>query len=82
MTVELYGTSGCHLCDDAERLLAHASAALRLDWTYIDIALDDELVARYGTRIPILRINHHELNWPFSLLDIHRAASNASPSQP
>ena len=82
MTAKLYGTPGCHLCDDAERLLAHAGAALRLDWTYIDIALDDELVERYGTRIPVLIINTHELNWPFSLLDIHRAASNSVPSQP
>lgn len=82
MTVKLYGTSGCHLCDDAERLLAQAGAALRLDWEYIDIALDHELVDRYGTRIPVLIINHHELNWPFSLLDIHRAASSASLNQP
>ncbi|RZU46886.1 glutaredoxin [Fluviicoccus keumensis] len=82
MIAKLYGTSGCHLCDDAERLLAQAGAALRLDWTYIDIALNDELVDRYGTRIPVLLINRHELNWPFSLLDIHRAASSASPTQP
>ena len=81
MTVKLYGTSGSHLCDDAERLLAHTSAALRLDWEYIDIALDNELVDRYGTRIPVLIINTHELNWPFSLLDIQRAASTASRVQ-
>ena len=71
----LYGTRGCHLCDVAEGLLRQASAARALDWVYVDIALDDALVAAYGERIPVLRhADGRELGWPFSLLDILRLA--------
>lgn len=71
----LYGTRGCHLCDEAEALLQAASAARPLQWVYVDIALDEALVARYGTRIPVLcDTAGQELGWPFSLLDILRLA--------
>jgi hypothetical protein len=71
----LYGTSGCHLCDQAEALLKTAAGARALDWRYVDIALDDALVARYGSRIPVLLARDgRELGWPFSLLDILRLA--------
>lgn len=69
----LYGTTGCHLCDQAEALLRQAAAARALEWRYVDIALDEALVARYGTRIPVLQVDDgRELGWPFSLLDILR----------
>ena len=71
----LYGTSGCHLCEVAEALLRQAAGARTLEWRYVDIALDDVLVARYGTRIPVLlTAGGQELGWPFSLLDILRLA--------
>lgn len=69
----LYGTTGCHLCDQAEALLKMAAGARALDWRYVDIALDEVLVSRYGTRIPVLlAADGQELGWPFSLLDILR----------
>jgi len=69
----LYGTLGCHLCDDAEALLApllsSVSAAIGTDCEIecIDIADDDALLERYGTRIPVLRriADDVELGWPF-----------------
>ncbi|HET8731698.1 MAG TPA: glutaredoxin family protein [Moraxellaceae bacterium] len=67
----LYGTQGCHLCDEAEVMLRAASAARPLEWRYVDIALDDALVERYGEQIPVLLTSGgQELRWPFSLLDI------------
>lgn len=67
----LYGTPGCHLCDEAEALLCRAAGARALAWRYVDIALEPALVARYGTRIPVLcHPDGRELTWPFSLLDI------------
>ena len=69
-TLTLYGTPGCHLCDVAEALLAPLVSARGLSVQYIDIALDDALVARYGELIPVLRSSTgDELRWPFSLLD-------------
>ena len=67
----LYGTKGCHLCDEAEVLLAQAQMAVAFQWQYIDIALDDNLVKKYGIRIPVLEKETGQvLNWPFSLLDV------------
>lgn len=59
----LYGTSCCHLCEQAEAILHEAG----IDAEHIDIAEDDELLERYGTRIPVLRRadNSAELGWPF-----------------
>lgn len=67
----LYGTKGCHLCDEAEVLLAQAQMAVVFQWQYIDIALDDNLVKKYGIRIPVLEKETGQvLDWPFSLLDV------------
>lgn len=69
----LYGTVGCHLCDQAEGLLRQAAAARPLTWQYVDIALDDALVEKYGVRIPVLVDGAgREMGWPFSLLDVLR----------
>jgi hypothetical protein len=65
----LYGTEGCHLCDEAEALLRQAG----LHWESVDIAEDDALLARYGTRIPVLSgANGNELDWPFQQRDLAR----------
>jgi hypothetical protein len=31
----------------------------------VDIALNDELMERYGVRIPVVVMGNNELNWPF-----------------
>ncbi|HLR18034.1 MAG TPA: glutaredoxin family protein [Alcanivoracaceae bacterium] len=71
-TVLLYTTLGCHLCDEAEALLAQV---MPRGWTIeaIDIAEDDALIEQYGEIIPVVKIKQTELKWPFSLLDLHQA---------
>ncbi len=68
----LYGTSSCHLCEEASALLVFLRQELQLDWTEVDIADDDELMQRYSLKIPVLyrMDNDAELNWPFSNDDI------------
>jgi hypothetical protein len=64
----LYHTSGCHLCELAEVVIAQAReirADIRV--THIDIAQSDELMKRYGWTIPVLARGEAELNWPFDL---------------
>jgi glutaredoxin-like protein DUF836 len=68
MKVELLMTLGCHLCDDAEQIVRRALPTVVVE--HVDIAESDEGIERYGTRIPVLRINGKELDWPFSLLDV------------
>lgn len=68
----LYTTSHCHLCEQAEKLLVQLSGAYALHWQNIEIADDDILLSRYGTRIPVLKIKHKttELDWPFSAEEV------------
>lgn len=73
--LELLGTRGCHLCEQAEGLLVKAAGARPLRWRYTDIADDEQLLAVYGQRIPVLRRAGLELDWPFGLLDILRLAN-------
>lgn len=67
----LYGTSGCHLCEQAEALLVPviqcAGPAMSVILKQQDIAESEDLVARYGIRIPVLRneTQGRELDWPF-----------------
>lgn len=62
----LYGTLGCHLCEEAEAVLI---PLLSSEFTieYIDISESDQLVEQYGILIPVLRRmrDDAELRWPF-----------------
>ena len=72
MMLCLYSTSACHLCEEAATLLQNLGSQMELDWSEIDIVEDDELMQRYGLKIPVLyRADiDTELCWPFSKADI------------
>jgi glutaredoxin len=59
----LYGTSCCHLCEQAEAILHE----LEIVAEHVDIAEDDAMIESYGTRIPVLCCadSGAELGWPF-----------------
>ncbi|MDZ7781781.1 MAG: glutaredoxin family protein [Halioglobus sp.] len=67
-TLQLYGTSACHLCELAEELVRNqlsADTSVRVE--LLDVSESDELFARYGLRIPVLRHpDGRELDWPFT----------------
>lgn len=66
--IQLFTTSACHLCELAEAILDETKLKVQA----IEIADDDALTARYGTRIPVLKRtdNLSELNWPFTVEDV------------
>ena len=70
MDIELYGTACCHLCDQAEAILREMGMAA----DHIDIAEDDELIEKYGIRIPVLKRadTGAELGWPFDAAAVSR----------
>lgn len=71
----LYSTSACHLCEQAEELLLAArSQGLPLTFEKVDIVDDDDLMERYGVRIPVLRrvSDDAELGWPFDASALQR----------
>ncbi|MFC5743916.1 glutaredoxin family protein [Dyella tabacisoli] len=60
----LYQRDYCHLCDQALAVMAEARTP---DFDSIWVDDSDELEARYGTRVPVLRDERdgRELDWPF-----------------
>jgi glutaredoxin len=53
MPILLYTRRGCHLCEQAEDLLATLGVAAAL----VDVDRDAEALARYGLRVPVLEID-------------------------
>jgi glutaredoxin len=57
MTLVLYGRPGCHLCDDARRVLERIGHPFE----EVDIEADDELLVSYLERIPVIALDGDEL---------------------
>lgn len=72
MSLTLYTSPGCHLCEQAEEILDY----LGVGFTAVDISSDVDLVRKYGVRIPVVRRpDGAELGWPFDSLDVERFAA-------
>lgn len=68
---QLYGTLGCHLCDDAETLLKQAQAVADFTFEKIDIAeLPEPQLLEFADKIPVLVTPVKTLYYPFSVMDI------------
>lgn len=79
---QLFGTLGCHLCEQAEEVLM-PFVGLGLQVELVDIAEREEWVAAYGLRIPLLRRvdSAAELGWPFAPADIAQFLGLVPPVQ-
>jgi glutaredoxin len=60
-TVTLYTRAGCHLCEEAERVLRQEQAASPFRLELVDIDRDPELARRYGVRVPVLALDGEDL---------------------
>ncbi len=61
LNVLLYGRAGCHLCDEAEAMLARIATRVPLAFRVIDIDADDYLQQRYMLEIPVVTANGVEV---------------------
>ncbi|MCE3252441.1 MAG: glutaredoxin family protein [Cellvibrio sp.] len=70
--VYLYSTPGCHLCEMAREIVSPLLNNYSLRLEEVDIAESDELIERYGVRIPVLKSPQHidELGWPFDSMQV------------
>lgn len=69
----LYGTLGCHLCEQAEQILHQVQSARAIVWQVVDIAdLNDDQQQHWARRIPVLQAGPIQLGWPFGPLDVMR----------
>ena len=68
----LLGTEDCHLCDLAKGIIIHVAQTHPVEVYVEDISESEDLVARYGTRIPVIRhdVTGTELEWPFDKADL------------
>ena len=57
----LYGRPGCHLCDDARKVLAGVRERIAFTLREVDIESDDDLHRRYLERIPVIALDGEEL---------------------
>jgi hypothetical protein len=64
MELILFGTAGCHLCEQAEVILAPLS---KFKLELIDIAENPQWQEDYAIKIPVLyhAKSQSELGWPF-----------------
>lgn len=51
------GKPGCHLCDDAKRVVQTVCAGLNLPWEQINIEDDADLYERFKQEIPVLLVD-------------------------
>ncbi len=70
----LYGTEGCHLCDEARDMvdMVLSSQNSPIDYAYIDIIADDQLLDLYGESIPVIKAtqSNRQISWPFDSLKL------------
>ena len=61
--VTLYGRNGCHLCEDALKVLQSLQVELDFEIEEILIDGDEELSKKYGEQIPVTLIDgeHHDM---------------------
>ena len=59
--VTIYTRAGCHLCEEAERVVREAQADGGFRLELVDIDRDPELVCRYGVRVPVVAVDGEEL---------------------
>ncbi|HLZ28877.1 MAG TPA: glutaredoxin family protein [Chloroflexota bacterium] len=77
----LYMKAECHLCEatraDLERLQKRHPHTLEL----VDITTDQELLRRYGERIPVLQVGADEYAAPLGPAVLERALRQAATEQ-
>jgi len=69
-----YTTDGCHLCEEAKVLLQRllTEQPERYQVEIVDIIQSNELVEKYGVKIPVVKIatRAETLGWPFGYLTL------------
>lgn len=53
MQIVLYSRRGCHLCEQAEDMLASRTAEMRV----VDIDSSADLAREFGTRVPVVEVD-------------------------
>lgn len=72
ISLMLYSTAGCHLCELAEQQLREAQTQVSLQWRWTEIVDSEDLMERYAVRIPVVAesVSGAEIGWPFDQIEL------------
>jgi len=59
--LSLYGRLNCHLCEDMQQALVEYQPSLNFTLKMVDIDEDPVLVSEFGTKVPVLMHEDHEI---------------------
>lgn len=90
ISITLIGTSYCHLCEDAERILQiilsyNVFKNQQILQNKVDVIDDDNLYKNYGMKIPVVQLKQNEvllaeLYWPFDTIALNHFLKQHLPS--
>lgn len=66
VTITLYTTEHCTLCDTAFDWLQQCTALRGATVQTIDVADNDTLLEQFGPRVPVLAAGARTIDWPFT----------------
>ncbi|HOA88915.1 glutaredoxin family protein [Propioniciclava tarda] len=66
--------TGCHLCDDAQRIIATVCQDTGDSWQAVDVDSDPELRSAYTDHVPVTFVDGVQLSLWFVEADALRAA--------
>ncbi|NOS95071.1 MAG: glutaredoxin family protein [Methylotenera sp.] len=83
INLNLYSTSHCHLCEQAESLLVTLSNQYDISWMLVEITDNAELLESYEIKIPVLKrlSDQSEIVWPFTIVDIEQFITAETPGK-
>ncbi|UFU02506.1 glutaredoxin family protein [Ruania suaedae] len=61
--VILYSRAGCHLCEDARRVVRVISERRGVGWAEVDIDTDAQLRAQYGEVVPVVVVDGAQVGY-------------------
>ncbi|HEX7354566.1 MAG TPA: glutaredoxin family protein [Mycobacteriales bacterium] len=61
--VLLYSRVGCHLCDDARRVVAAVTEESGAGFAEVDVDGDPALVRRYGDEVPVVCVDGRQIGF-------------------
>jgi hypothetical protein len=56
----MYSRPGCHLCDEARKVIVALRARVPFVFEEVDVSGDDDLELAYGVRIPVVLVDEAE----------------------
>lgn len=83
INLNLYSTSHCHLCEQAESLLVTLSNQYDISWMLVEITDNAELLESYEIKIPVLKrlSDQSEIVWPFTIVDVEQFITAETPGK-